>query len=101
MLGEQVELDKQIDDLKTRLNLLETEYKQLYTQRLEYEDAKNNVSPKYYFNQIKEALREDNGWADIDRDLKGNVVKRVTDDVIATLLDLQEPTESSNALHKK
>lgn len=101
MLGEQVELDKQIDDLKTRLNLLETEYKRLDTQRLEYEDAKNNVSPKYYSNQIKEALREDNGWADIYRDLKGNVVKRVTDDILATLLDLQEPTEPLNVLHEK
>lgn len=101
MLGEQVELDKQIDDLRTRLNLLEAEHKQLDTKRLEYEDAKNNVSPKYYFNQIKEALREDDGWADIDRDLKGNVVKRVTDDVIATLIGLQEPTEPLNILHEK
>ena len=26
-----------------------------------------NISPRFYWNQIREGLREEGGWADIDR----------------------------------
>ena len=67
-----------------------------------YDNAKENISPLYYFNQIREALRADGGWADIDRDVKRNTVKsRISEDVINTLLSLEEPLENYDILHNR
>ena len=67
-----------------------------------YDNARENISPLYYFNQIRDALRADGGWADIDRDVKRNTVKsRISEDVINTLLGLEEPTENYNTLHNR
>ena len=47
-------------------------------------------------------LRADTGWADIDRDVKGNTQKsRITDDVIAMLAGMEEPTESYELLRER
>ena len=99
MLGEQVELDNQITKKKEELSQKEKEYEDLFEQRKKYDSADENISPHYYFNQIREALRADGGWADIDRDIKGNATKsRITEDVINTLLELEEPKESIEQL---
>ena len=87
MLGEQVELDEQIAQKKEVLAKLEEEFNKLDEERKRYDNARENISPLYYFNQIRDALRADGGWADIDRDVKRNTVKsRISEDVINTLL---------------
>ena len=102
MLGEQVELDEQIAKKKNELTKKEEEYGKLDEQRKKYDNAAENISPKYYFNQLKDALRMDDGWADIDRDVKGNTVKsHITVDVINTLLELEEPSESFEKLRER
>ena len=99
MLGEQVELDNQISQKKQELSKKEKEYEDLLEKMRKYDSAEEVISPKYYFNQIRDALREDGGWADIDRDVKGNTMKsRITEDVINTLLGLEEPEESFDQL---
>lgn len=75
MLGEQVELDEQIAQKKEVLAKLEEEFNKLDEERKRYDNARENISPLYYFNQIRDALRADGGWADIDRDVKRNTVK--------------------------
>lgn len=102
MLGEQVELDKQIAKKKEDLTKLEEELNQLNEIQKKYDDAKEYISPLYYFNQIRDALRTDGGWADIDRDVKGHAVKsRITEDLINALLNLEEPTENYDTLRNR
>lgn len=99
MLGEQVELDNQIEIQKKKLQQKIEEYNYIQKERELYDDHKDNHSPLYFTDQIKNALRENDGWAEIDRSLKGNVVKsHITDDVVKTLLELPEPTETYDQL---
>lgn len=102
MLGEQVELDEQIAKKKDVLTKLEDDFYKLNEERKKYDNAKEDISPLYYFNQIRDALRVDGGWADIDRDIKGNTVKsRITEDLINALLELEEPTENYDTLRNR
>ena len=67
--------------------------------REKYDNPKENISPLFYQNQIKNALRTEGGWADIDRDLKGNTVKsHITEDIIKMLTDQLEPNETYEQL---
>ena len=72
MFGKQIELD---DKIKEKEDLL-TKYKDELTKSVdkiqEFTDIKNVKSPDYYINKIKNYLKEDNSWADIDRKIKGN-----------------------------
>ena len=102
MLGEQVELDEQIAKKKEVLIKLEEDFNKLDEEQRKYNNAKENISPLYYFNQIRDALRADGGWADIDRDIKGNTVKsRISEDLINALLELEEPTENYDTLRNR
>lgn len=102
MLGEQVELDEQIAKKKAELEKAEKERNDLKALQDQYEDASVSFSPLYYFNKIRDGLREEGGWADIDRDLKGNTLKsRVTGDVVYGLLGLEEPKASYEVLRKQ
>lgn len=99
MLGEQVELDEQIAKKKEELLKKEAEYAALEELRKKYDSAAENVSPLFYFNRLRDALRADDGWAEIDRQLKGNrVLSRITEDVINTLMALEEPKETYDQL---
>ena len=102
MLGEQVELDEQIAKKKVELVKVDKEWHDLKALQGQYDDASVTFSPLYYFNKIRDGLREEGGWADIDRDLKGNTLKsRVTGDVVYGLLGLEEPKASYEVLRKQ
>lgn len=102
MIGEQVKLDEKIEKKKGELEQLMKEYKDLSDMKLKYDDESEDISPKYFFNLLKEELREDGGWADIDRDLKGNTMKsRVTGDVVLELLKLEEPKATCKELREQ
>jgi len=99
MLGEQVELDEQIARKKEELTKKEEEYGKLEEERKKYDDANETISPLYYFNKLRDALRADDGWAEVDRQVKGNkVMSRITDDVISNLIALDEPEDSYEQL---
>lgn len=102
MLGEQVELDEQIAKEKEKLEKAENKLGELKAQQERFDNAGDSISPQYYFNRIRDGLREDGGWADIDRDVKGNTLKsRVTADVVYGLLGLEEPKASYEELRKQ
>ena len=102
MLGEQIELDELITKKKDLLTKKEDEYRKLKEEREDYDNAEKIISPLYFFNQIKDALRADDGWADIDRDVKGNTLKsRIIDDVVNTLIELEEPAGSYEQLRER
>ena len=102
MLGEQVELDEQIAKKKEELTKKEEEYGKLDEERKKYDNAGENISPLYYFNKLRDALRAEDGWAEIDRQVKGNrVMSRITDDVITTLMGLEEPPDTYEQLRER
>lgn len=101
MMGEQAELDKMISDKKENLVKINRELSELQTQRDKYDNASDSISPLYYFNKIRDGLREDGGWADIDRRLRGNTLKsRVTNDVVYELMGIDEPKASYEYIRK-
>lgn len=102
MLGEQVELDGLISANNEELSKKDEEFKQQEELLKKYENKEDNVSPLFYWEQIRNGLREEGGWADIDRDLKGNSVKsRVTEELVDKLMNLDEPTESYSELRER
>ena len=66
MLGEQVELNEQINAKKEELRLKTEQFIQQDELVRKYANAGENVSPLYYWNQIREGLRAEDGWAEID-----------------------------------
>ena len=95
MLGEQVELDNQINQRNTELAEITIKWNELKEWRTKYDDVNNTASPLFFFEKIRTALREDGGWADIDRDIKGNQVKsKITVDVVDRLTQMDEPSSS-------
>lgn len=102
MLGEQVELDEQIAKEKENYLKIEKKLNDLKELQNRYDDAETTFSPMYYYNKIRDGLREDGGWADIDRDVKGNTLKsRVTIDVVNNLLTLEEPKVTYEKLREQ
>lgn len=99
MLGEQVELDVQINERTTELNGITARWTELTEWRGKYDNAADTASPLFFFNKIRDALRKDGGWADIDRDVKGNQVKsRINEDLVNSLVQTPEPKESAEEI---
>lgn len=102
MLGEQVELDEKINAKNEELSRKTEEFNQQEELVKRYSNIEENISPRYYWNQIREGLRENGGWADIDRDLKGNTLKsRITDDLVNILMKMEEPAETYEQLRER
>lgn len=99
MMGEQVDLDAQMAKKKEEKIEIEKKLQELINLREKFENSSDTSSPQYFYNKIRESLREDGGWADIDRDVKGNSVKgRITEELINRLISMEEPKESEEEL---
>lgn len=72
MFGKQIELDDKIKEKEDLLKKYKDELTKSDDKIQEFTDIKNVKSPDYYINKIKNYLKEDNSWADIDRKIKGN-----------------------------
>lgn len=102
MLGEQVELSDRIKIKTEELREKEEEFSQQEELVKKYGDSTEIISPQYYWNQIRNGLRAEGGWADIDRDLKRNIQKsRITDDVVNLLMGMNEPEETYEHLREQ
>lgn len=102
MLGEQVEIDHKIEVLKREIDGIVTQMQPSIELQKRYENVQDSLSPQYYFEQIRTALRADGGWADIECEIKNNKVKsRVTYDVIKSLAELPEPRETLEKLQNQ
>lgn len=99
MMGEQVDLDTQMAKKKEEKVETEKKLQEFLNLKAKFEDSSDTSSPQYFYNKIRESLREDGGWADIDRDVKGNSVKgRITEELINRLVSMEEPKESKEEL---
>lgn len=99
MMGEQVDLDIKITKTETEIKTIEKKIEEQKVVKEKYENWNDTSSPLYFYNAIRDKLREDGGWADIDRDVKGNSVKsRVTEDLVKRLISIEEPIETEDVL---
>ena len=99
MMGEQVDLDTQITNKNEEKIAIEKKVAEQTTRRVNFENGSDASSPLYFYNKIRDKLREDGGWADIDRNVKGNSVRsRVTEDLLKKLVLMEEPKETEEAL---
>lgn len=102
MMGEQVDLDTQITHKNEEKAAIEKEVAELTIQQEKFEDKSDTSAPSYFFNKIRNGLRENGGWADIDRDVKGNSVKsHVTDELVRRLVSMEEPKETEEVLRER
>lgn len=99
MMGEQVDIDTQITNKNEEKVAIEKKMAEQTLQKENFENGSNTSSPSYFFNKIRDGLREEGGWADIDRDVKRNSVKsRVTEDLVKRLVSMEEPKETEETL---
>ena len=102
MMGEQVDLDTQITKKKEEKKATEKKIEEQIVLKSKLEDSNDTSSPMFFYNKIRDGLREDSGWADIDRDVKGNTVKsRVTEEFVKKLVSMEEPKESDDILRAR
>lgn len=102
MMGEQVDLDIQITNKIAEKAAIEKQIAEQTVLREKFENEKDISSPHYFFKKIKDGLREDGGWADMDRDIKGNSVKsHVTEELVRKLVSMEEPKETEEALRTR
>lgn len=108
LLGDQVDLQKKIEDQENKINLLSNTVKELSNEYNKYSDKTNLLNPDYHYNRIVLTLKDRGGWADIDSNLKGNKVKSsVTPAIVKeigelsvteTLTDLRDKYNDTNQL---
>lgn len=102
MLGEQGEIDRQITAKEAELAEVKRLMGELNVLRERYDNAGDGISPLFFYNQLWNALREEDGWAEIDRQVKGNKVKsRLTEELVKFLAGQDEPTGTYEELHDK
>jgi len=84
MLGKQIDVDKEIKNNTSKLENLEEELQRVYISKYQIESSTD--CPGYYYDKIKKILVQPNGWAEMDRDIKGNKGKsKVTEDVVRNI----------------
>lgn len=94
MLGNQVELDKQINKLKEELSAKKQELDNKEAILSKFDDSKNIVSPLYFKNKIDNTLKGDDKWAGRDSKINGNKVStRVMYETYKKFIDLKPTLE--------
>lgn len=101
MLGEAGELDSQIEQKSEDKKKIEEKIKELSSLKEEYENEGNVKSPTFHFNKLWNALREEGGYADTERDVKGNSQRpKINEDLMNIFLGMPEPKESYEELYE-
>lgn len=83
LLGEQVELQSEIDTTEGKIRIEKESLDALQMARVPYLDATNVASPQYHWESIKSILRGRSEWARIDSEIKENRVNSAVNDSIA------------------
>lgn len=72
ILGEQIDIDSQIDEKKKELSKVQIKLQEFESELAEYDDKENEKSPDYWMNRITTSLKGVGHWAERDREIKGN-----------------------------
>ena len=71
LFGEQVELEGQIVELERQIDAKKTEVTLQETECERFSNSSDVNSPEYWLSQIRNKLREANGWAEVGSKIKG------------------------------
>lgn len=82
LLGEQVELQSEIDTTQEKIRIEKEKLDALQMARAPYFDATNVASAQYHWERIKSNLKGTSEWARRDSELKGNRVNSAVNDGI-------------------
>ena len=99
MFGKQVELDDKIKEKEDLLKKYKSELTKSDDKIKEFTDIKSVKSPDYYINKIKNYLKGDNSWADVDRKIKGNKNKTPVD--VMDIVSVFDTKDSLDEIEKK
>ena len=89
MLGQQAEIEEQLEGARKALFEVEREYDAQKSVVLEYENLDDDKSPKKYIKEIRWALQGDDCWAGRDKLIKGNRQNtRVSDDTYKQFISI-------------
>ena len=105
ILGEQVKIDNQIEEVKQQIDTLKKKGMKQRELCDKYNDRKNNLSPSYFKDRIDAALRGKDSWAERSSDIESKPGKRrknnapVRQDTYKQFINLN-PSMSRNKLLK-
>lgn len=99
MFGKQVELDDKIKEKEDLLKKYNSELTKSDDKIKEFTDIKSVKSPDYYINKIKNYLKGDNSWADVDRKIKGNKNKTPVD--VMDIVSVFDTKDSLDEIEKE
>lgn len=100
MIGEQVGLDETLRELKREKTRIATQLEKLTNELSAYSDNNNPVSPLWQKNEIKKKLGVDGGWAELDKQIRQNVIKSAVKDSLFEELLNMKVVESLETLKK-
>lgn len=99
LFGKQVELDDKIKEKEDLLKKYKSELTKSDDKIKEFTDIKSVKSPDYYINKIKNYLKGDNSWADVDRKIKGNKNKTPVD--VMDIVSVFDTKDSLDEIEKE
>lgn len=80
LFGEQVSLEEKISQVEGQIKTAKAEISTQEAECARFQKSTDILSPKYWLEQIRNVLRDENGWADIGSRIKGHKQKlSVTD----------------------
>lgn len=93
LLGEQVDIDKQITAAKTQLKDIENSLETERTHKIAFENIKNVVSYKYKMEKLKDKLKAKDNWAGREY-LISDKRSSITENILRKIFD-RTPTSSN------
>ena len=101
MIGEQVGLDETLRKLKSQQTELKSQQDQLSNRLNTYTDCNNPTSSLWQKNEIRKILSADKGWADLDKQIRGNQIKSAVKEILFEELLNLKVTGSLDTLQKE
>lgn len=100
LFGEQVSLDEQIAKIEAQLKKNKEKVSAQETECYRYENSNDVMSPKYWLSEIRNTLREADGWADIGSRIKGLKVKLAVNETEIFKISSLKPEKPIDELKK-
>lgn len=90
LLGEQVNLQAEIDKHTTLETQRKSEWENAQDKLTDYQAKNNPLSPEYHFDKIRAMLKKSGGWSETDARIKGNKSNSaVKDDILLEICRLK------------
>lgn len=101
MLGEQKNLDDQIELLNDKRKLLDKEQQRLNIEKEKFENQNDVCSPKHFKATIESTLKSN--WASRDKDIKGNIRNSTVqyDSIINSITNNKDEEKTKEELQKE